>query len=99
MSAGDDLLGALHSFVKEGCSFTIAPAAEWNGVKMVQASISGPTGSRTAFGATPAAALEELVVRVVSARLAGEIKPKSAETIASLKRLGVFDDLPHDSYF
>lgn len=94
MSAdSDDLLGALASFIKEGHTFTIAPAAEWNGVKMIQASISGPTGSRSAFGATPAAVLEELVVRVVSARLAGEIKPMPKVSP------GVYDDLGPDSYF
>lgn len=77
MSADSDaLLGAMQAFINEGHSIGFSPTNR-DAAHAVQGIISGPTGSRAVIEATVAAAAEALVVAVVSARLAGEIKPAS----------------------
>lgn len=88
MSANDDLMGALGRFIAEGHSFVLAPAKKigWIGGTTTQASVSGPSGSRSALGDTPAAALESLIVQIVEARLMGEVPPARESVRELMKR-------------
>lgn len=72
MSAALDtaaLFEAMQQFVKQGHSFTLAPAGELDGESRTHASISGPSGSRSSIKSSPAEALEDLIVQVVEGRL------------------------------
>lgn len=94
MSAGEDaiaLLGAVQHFSEAGHTFQFSHNTAAGGV---YATISGPTGSRSASRETVQAALTDLVVQIVSARLEGAIPAPQP-----VHNPGVFDDLGRDSYF